>query len=99
MPANGPRATRSAASRVFAIFSPARVVVHEYIHLLLNHGTAPLPLWFEEGTAEFYSNLEFTRGRLLAGMPIAEHAATLDSGEWLTAAELAAVTRTSRVYD
>jgi len=79
--------------------TPARVIVHEYIHLLLNHGTAPLPLWFEEGTAEFYSNLEFSGGRSLVGRSIAEHVATLDSAKWLNAAELAGVTRTSRIYD
>ena len=65
------------------------MVVHEYIHLLLNHGTAPLPLWFEEGSAEFYSNLEFSGGRLLVGAPISEHVAALDSAKWLNAAELA----------
>src|SRR5712692_3833124 len=77
----------------------ARVVVHEYIHLLLNHGSAPLPLWFEEGTAEFYSTLEFRGGKLVAGSPIAEHLSALASAKWLDAAEFQAVTRTSRVYD
>jgi Flp pilus assembly protein TadD len=79
--------------------APARVIVHEYIHVLLNHGTAPLPLWFEEGTAEFYSTLEFAGSRLLVGTPIREHVAALDSAKLLSAAELAAVTRNSRVYD
>ena len=79
--------------------TPARAIVHEYIHLLLNHGTAPLPLWFEEGTAEFYSNIVFSGTRLLVGTPIPEHVAALDSSKSLNAADLGAVTRTSRVYD
>src|SRR5262249_32723926 len=79
--------------------TPARAVVHEYIHLLLNHGMAPLPLWFEEGTAELYSNIEFSGAKLLVGSPIPEHVLALESSKWLSAAELAAVIRTSRVYD
>jgi tetratricopeptide (TPR) repeat protein len=79
--------------------TPARVVVHEYIHLLLNHGTAPLPLWFEEGTAELYSNLEFSGSRLVVGTVIPEHVSALGAVKLLNAAELSAVTRTSRVYD
>ncbi len=38
-----------------------RVALHEYVHSVLNHSKIPLPKWFEEGTAEFYSNLEIDR--------------------------------------
>src|SRR5690349_6494453 len=31
-----------------------RAVAHEYVHLVLDRGTVPLPPWFEEGTAELY---------------------------------------------
>lgn len=37
---------------------------HELVHELLRHNERPLPLWIEEGVAEYYSN---------AGMPIFEH--------------------------
>lgn len=41
---------------------------HELVHDLLRHNERPLPLWVEEGVAEYYSNL---------GMPIREHASKL----------------------
>ena len=37
---------------------------HELVHDLLRHNERPLPLWIEEGIADYYSN---------AGMPIPEH--------------------------
>jgi Flp pilus assembly protein TadD len=37
---------------------------HELVHDLLRHGERPLPLWVQEGVAEYYSN---------AGLPIHEH--------------------------
>lgn len=38
---------------------------HELVHDLLHRAEKPLPLWIEEGLAEYYSN---------AGLPIREHA-------------------------
>src|SRR5260370_633588 len=40
---------------LYAAADAGRVVVHEYVHLVLSHSSGPLPKWFEEGTAEFYS--------------------------------------------
>jgi len=37
-----------------------RVALHEYVHSVLHHSKLSLPKWFEEGTAEFYSNLEIS---------------------------------------
>ena len=71
--------------------SPERVIAHEYIHALLNRSPVPLPLWFEEGTAEFYSTVQFPRGNLLVGTPIPAHLATLASAPWLDSATLSAV--------
>ncbi len=64
-----------------------RVVAHEYIHLLLNRGTAPLPRWFEEGTAELYSTFETRGSRIVLGNPIPEHLATLREKPQLNAKE------------
>src|SRR5712691_9195244 len=52
-----------------------RVVVHEYVHLVLSHSSAPLPKWFEEGTAESYSTIELARDRMSVGQPIESHLA------------------------
>ncbi len=41
---------------------------HELVHDLLRHRDRPLPLWLEEGLAEYYSNL---------GQPVREHVSRL----------------------
>lgn len=65
-----------------------RVVVHEYIHFVLNQHGASLPHWFQEGIAEFYSNLEISRNRLRVGAPIEGHRTMLQRAAWLDAAAL-----------
>ncbi|HUP62590.1 MAG TPA: tetratricopeptide repeat protein [Thermoanaerobaculia bacterium] len=55
---------------------------HELVHDLLRSGERPLPLWIEEGLAEYYSN---------AGMPIREHASRMYGGLRMPFAELFAL--------
>ena len=76
-----------------------RVAVHEYVHLVLNHSTVPLPNWFEEGTAEFYSTLTLDGDRLWVGRPIESHLSALAAERWLTADQLAGVTHASPFYN
>jgi Flp pilus assembly protein TadD len=76
-----------------------RAAAHEYVHLIMDRGSGSLPLWFEEGTAELYSNLEFQRGRLLAGEPIREHLTKLATEKWLTAGELIGANKVSALYN
>ncbi len=75
-----------------------RAVFHEFVHLVLSRSATPLPLWFEEGTAELYSTLEASGDRVRVGDSIASHLATLQSTHWLTGGELASVTHTSHQY-
>jgi hypothetical protein len=76
-----------------------RVAFHEYVHLVLNHTTARLPRWLEEGTAEFYSTLEASPGRLVVGAPIPQHLQTLrDTAAWLDAETLQSLTAESPHY-
>ena len=65
-----------------------RVIVHEYVHFVLNEKGASLPQWLQEGTAEFYSNIDISRSRLRVGAPIEAHRALLARGAWLDAAAL-----------
>jgi tetratricopeptide (TPR) repeat protein len=76
-----------------------RAIVHEYVHLILSHSSSPLPKWFEEGTAEFYSTIEIERDRMSIGPPIESHLTALASERWFTAKELAGVTHASPRYD
>ena len=76
-----------------------RVAFHEYIHLVLNHTSARLPKWFEEGLAEFYSTVGLTREKLIIGKPIPAHVRTLADAVWLDADTFAGVDRDSPAYN
>lgn len=76
-----------------------RILLHEYVHMVLHHSTGPLPKWLEEGLAEFYSTLEISNRRIRLGIPVESHLGILSQLPWLAPDELAAVTRGSRVYD
>jgi len=67
-----------------------RVVTHEFVHFLLNQTPAPLPRWFEEGTAELYSNAQINKKRVRIGKELEAHMNLLLARPWLTARQLAA---------
>jgi tetratricopeptide (TPR) repeat protein len=67
-----------------------RVVTHEFVHFLLNQTPAPLPRWFEEGTAELYSNTQINAKRVRIGKEIESHMNLLLARPWLSASQLAA---------
>jgi tetratricopeptide (TPR) repeat protein len=67
-----------------------RVVTHEFVHFLLNQTPAPLPRWFEEGTAELYSNIQINSKRVRIGKELEAHMNLLLARPWLTASQLTA---------
>jgi tetratricopeptide (TPR) repeat protein len=74
-----------------------RVVTHEFIHFLLNQTPAPLPRWFEEGTAELYSNAQINGKRVRIGKEIESHMNLLLSRPWLAPGQLAKESPTARL--
>lgn len=72
-----------------------RVAFHEYVHLVLNHTSGPLPVWMEEGLAEFYSTLQVREGKVRLGVTVPEHLRLLAATPLLSAPELLGVTRSS----
>lgn len=54
-----------------------RFVSHEYLHAVLARSFGPLPLWVNEGLAEFYSTFVPRRDLVDIGRPIPEHVAWL----------------------
>lgn len=64
-----------------------RVVIHEYVHFALHHGSRPA--WLEEGVAEYYSNVEFKGDAARFGVPIPENVALLEREQWLAAEQMA----------
>ena len=54
-----------------------RTVFHELVHKLLAAGGAHLPLWLEEGIAEYFSSTEIRGNSISIGMPVREHQSQL----------------------
>ena len=53
---------------------PYTIIFHEYTHLLLNNTSGDVPLWFNEGLAEYYSTFSVTDDqKVVLGKPIAGH--------------------------
>jgi len=76
-----------------------RVVYHEYVHLLLRHANVPVPVWFNEGTAEVYSTTELAGKEVRIGDLIPAHLATLRSERMLDVATLLSVDHASPWYN
>ncbi len=49
--------------------NPYHVVYHEYAHLVLEDDYRNLPLWLNEGLAEFYGNSQIDRKEVRLGLP------------------------------
>ncbi len=77
----------SAERDYIAVFGPGeealRAVRHEYMHILLSHGSAALPLWLEEGTAEMYSTVDLRGPSAVFGSPIPNHVGVLRQLDWI----------------
>jgi hypothetical protein len=78
-----------------------RPVFHEYSHLIVNNVAPDLPVWVNEGLAEYYSTFEpGNDGRSFAlGGAIAGHRDELSRQSWLPLKDLLATTRTSPHYN
>ena len=49
---------------------PFSVAFHEYVHLHLRDNIPNVPLWLNEGLAEFYGSLEFSGNEAILGVPL-----------------------------
>jgi tetratricopeptide (TPR) repeat protein len=82
--------------------NPYEIVYHEYIHYYLDNNTpSPLPTWFNEGIAEYYSTFTVTvdESRVEIGRPVAAHAIYLSTQPIMPLEEVLAVTTDSPVYN
>lgn len=55
----------------------AQIIYHEYIHFFVNNNLPEVPLWFNEGLAEYYSTFESNEDKTKIGLPVAHHIAFL----------------------
>ena len=66
------------------------VIQHEYVHYFVRHNFPRVPLWFNEGLAEYYSTFEIEGEHARLGRPVEDHwrrlrEAELDLGRVLNA--------------
>ena len=78
-----------------------RVIFHEYAHLLISNTGQRIPVWLNEGLAEYYSTFELQRGgrEALIGRAIPGHLQRLINASLIKLPELLAVTHDSPLYN
>jgi len=76
---------------------PYSVVYHEYTHLLLSKADW-MPLWMNEGLAEYYQNTDIREKAVFVGEPSTENVVWLRANRMLPLATLFTVDHTSPYY-
>jgi Flp pilus assembly protein TadD len=78
---------------------PYAVAFHEYAHLLLHANFPPMPVWFDEGFAEYYSSLRITGKTVEYGHVPEKLPNILQSNKWLPIVNLLSTERNSATYN
>jgi len=80
---------------------PYKVIFHEYEHFVLRNNLLHVPLWLDEGLAEFYSSFETTDNdqKVTLGNPLAQHVYYLREHPLLPFKTLLAVDHKSPHYN
>lgn len=73
-------------------------VFHEYAHVLLNSALPPMPVWFDEGFAEYYSTTKIDNKQIRLGDP-PPYAVELLSDGMMPSEQLFAVQHGSKEYN
>lgn len=75
-------------------------VYHEFVHYFLNNNFTYVPLWFNEGLAEYYSTFRLnTEGKAEIGLPVKSAAAWLRGHRLMPLSQLFAITVHSPDYN
>ncbi|HVN76180.1 MAG TPA: tetratricopeptide repeat protein [Thermoanaerobaculaceae bacterium] len=75
-----------------------RVAYHELTHALVRNSMPSVPLWLDEGLAEFFGSFSTEGGEILIGRPDLEHLATLQTHGLLPTPAVLGATRDSPEY-
>jgi Flp pilus assembly protein TadD len=75
------------------------IIYHEFLHYVLRNQYTSLPLWLNEGLAEYYSTFEATDTEAKIGLPIVEHVAWLRKNPLIPLASLFAIDEDSPEYN
>jgi tetratricopeptide (TPR) repeat protein len=76
----------------------AEVAYHEYVHFVVENSTPAVPLWLNEGLAEFYSTFRSRAEELEIGRPLERHVEFLRRNRLISFDDLFAVDRRSSDY-
>ncbi len=75
------------------------VLYHELTHYFVASTTPHVPVWLNEGLAEFFSTFARPGKKVLLGKPVLRHLQTLRSSAFIPLLHLFAVTRESKEYN
>jgi Flp pilus assembly protein TadD len=75
------------------------IIYHEYLHYLMHNNLAALPLWMNEGLAEYYSTFQADRNEARIGLPVPEHVFWLRQHTFIPFATLFAVDEHAPEYN
>ena len=80
---------------------PFDTIFHEYVHFMLNNNWQNVPVWFNEGLAEFYSTFDVAKDEqeVTIGAPISSHVYYLRQQELIPLQTLFAVNHRSPLYN
>lgn len=79
---------------------PFTVIFHEFTHLLVRNTSGNVPIWFNEGLAEYYSTFSITDDqKVVMGRPIASHVYLLREKNMLPLRALFQVDQESPYYN
>jgi len=73
-------------------------VRHEYVHFVLHNNFAHLPLWLDEGLAEFYGTFHVVDGEARVGEPVVQHIRWLQENQLIPLRQLFAIDHRSQDY-
>jgi tetratricopeptide (TPR) repeat protein len=81
--------------------NPYDTIFHEYVHLLVKNNFTTLPLWFNEGLAEYYSTFEIKDGerKVMIGKVISNHVLYLREQKFIPLQTLLNVDHRSPLYN
>ncbi|MEE2778367.1 MAG: hypothetical protein VYE73_16565 [Acidobacteriota bacterium] len=79
--------------------SPAGVAYHEYLHFFAYANFPAVPLWFNEGLAEYYSTFRIEGRQAQVGRPRWEHLEWLKANRLIPLSELLAMDTRSPLYN
>ena len=75
------------------------VVYHEYIHYFVRNNLPHVPLWFNEGLAEFYSTLVKSGDEIFIGKEVKRHVAWLRANDLIPIDRFLATETSSEIYN